>query len=66
MYNTSSYSFKKTRTIVKKLAEEKQERYIARGKKTVAQLAEFARKIGEEKITIIEEKDGEANLENIR
>ena len=39
------------------MANDKKEKYIARGKKTVNQLAEFARKNGEEKISIIEEKE---------
>lgn len=57
MITTSRYSSKKTREFAKKLAEDGSERYVARGKKTIAELALIARKSGEERISIIEEKD---------
>ncbi len=46
-----------TRKKARKLATENKERYIARGKKTIKELAEWARKNGEEIITILEEKE---------
>lgn len=54
MYTTSRYAPVKTREVAKKLAKDNNELYIARGKKTIEQLVEFARKKGEEKINVVE------------
>ena len=56
MMTTSRYSSEATRRFAKDLAKENGERYIARGKKTIDELAVLARKSGEETITIIEER----------
>lgn len=56
MYTTSRYSSAETRKFARRLAEKNKERYTARGKKTVEQLVSFARKTGEEKITIVRER----------
>jgi rRNA maturation protein Rpf1 len=57
MITTSRYSSRKTREFAKKLAAEGAESYVARGKKTIDQIAAFARKKGEESIRVIEEKE---------
>ncbi|MBI5228168.1 hypothetical protein HY988_06270 [Candidatus Micrarchaeota archaeon] len=57
MITTSRYATSETRKHAKKLGTENGERYLARGKKTIRQLVEWARKNGEEFITILEEKD---------
>ncbi|MBD3210010.1 hypothetical protein GF318_01365 [Candidatus Micrarchaeota archaeon] len=62
MYSTSRYASKETRELAKKLARENRESYISRGKHTIAQLAEIARKKGEERVHIVEEKSGRAAL----
>lgn len=61
MYTTSRYASKDTRSLAKSMAEKCGERYVARGKKTVASLAEDARRAGDSEITIIEEKGGAAS-----
>lgn len=55
MFTTSRYSSTKTRELAKKLAIENKEIYVARGKKTIDQLVQLARKKGEEKITVLED-----------
>ncbi len=57
MITTSRYASVETRNNARKLATQNREQYIARGKKTVLALVEWARKNGEESITILEEKD---------
>jgi rRNA maturation protein Rpf1 len=51
-----------TRSLARRMAAETSERYVARGKKTIEQLSELARKEGEESITVIEERGGKAAL----
>lgn len=46
----------KTRSLAKRMA--KGQRYLARGKRTVEALVQYARRMGEQDIEIIEEKDG--------
>ncbi len=58
MFTTSRYASRETRSLARKLAAEAGERYFARGKKTVSALADFARKAGEERVTIVEESSG--------
>lgn len=55
MFTTSRYSSTKTRELAKKLAIENKEIYVARGKKTIDQLVQLARKKGEEKIAVLED-----------
>ncbi|MFH1520557.1 MAG: hypothetical protein ABID61_02850 [Candidatus Micrarchaeota archaeon] len=57
MYTTSRYSSIKTRELAKKLANENNEIYVARGKKTIDQLVQLARKKGEERITVLDENN---------
>lgn len=57
MFTTSRYSSTKTRELAKKLASESKEIYVARGKKTIDQLVQLARKKGDEKITVLEEQE---------
>jgi rRNA maturation protein Rpf1 len=58
MLTTSRYASQETRKAAREMAGECGERYIARGKKTVEELARLARRAGEERITIIEEREG--------
>ena len=53
MYSTSRYASKETRQQAKKLGE-----YFSRGKKTISQLVDIARKKGYHKIGILREKNG--------
>lgn len=54
---TSRYASKATRDLAKKITAEKSAEYLARGKKTVHQLAESAWKKGHDRILVIEEED---------
>ncbi|MFN7991153.1 MAG: hypothetical protein U0R44_03260 [Candidatus Micrarchaeia archaeon] len=58
MFTTSRYASQETRKLAMEMAKGCSERYIARGKKTVEDLAGFARRNGESAINIIEEKQG--------
>lgn len=60
MYTTSRYASAATRSAARALAEKAGEPYAARGKKTIAQLADHARRSGEELVRIVEERDGRA------
>lgn len=62
MITTSRYASAQTRAFARGMARECGEAYVARGKKTIAQLATSARKAGEGQVGIIEEKDGRAAL----
>jgi len=57
MFTTSRYASLQTRKYAKGIAKEKDESYFNRGKHTISELVEKARKMGEEYIHIIEEKD---------
>ena len=63
MYTTSRYSSVKTRELAKALAKENNEIYVARGKKTIEQLVEFARKKGEERIIVVDDNEKPATIE---
>lgn len=58
MFTTSRYASRETRRFASTMAEEKGERYAARGKRTIADLAADARKRGEAEITVVEERGG--------
>jgi rRNA maturation protein Rpf1 len=67
MLTTSRYCSRETRDFAKKLAAEESAPYVARGKKTIEDLASLARKAGEDKILIIEEReDRPHNIAEIR
>ncbi|MBN1170035.1 hypothetical protein JXA56_03345 [Candidatus Micrarchaeota archaeon] len=53
MYTTSRYASEKTRRKAKTLGE-----FFSRGKKTISQLADMARKKGHHMIGIVREKNG--------
>ena len=57
MFTTSRYASEKARKLARKLAEENKEPYVSRGKHTIQQLAEIARKKGEERICVVEDKE---------
>ena len=58
MITTSRYASQETRSLAQRMAKEKGQRYMARGKRTVDSLVSYARRMGEEHIEIVEEKDG--------
>ncbi|MBU0527033.1 MAG: hypothetical protein ABH983_06245 [Candidatus Micrarchaeota archaeon] len=58
MFTTSRYASEKSRKLAHRLAKEKKELFICRGKHTIAALVEIARKKGEKKISIVEEEKG--------
>jgi rRNA maturation protein Rpf1 len=58
MFTTSRYASVETKKLARRLAEEKNGLFLSRGKKTIEELVEFARKRGEELIAIIEEEGG--------
>jgi rRNA maturation protein Rpf1 len=62
MITTSRYASEETRRLAKALAQSRKERYVARGKKTIAHLAEEARRLGESAISVIEERGGKAAI----
>ena len=59
MFTTSRYASAKTRKLAARTAADADEPFVARGKHTVVQLVEIARRRGEEHISIIEESRGE-------
>ena len=59
MYTTSRYASRKTCEQAKKLARENGERYCARGKRTIDDLAKLALSLGDRFINILREKEGE-------
>ena len=58
MFTTSRYASAKTKEKARRLARENNELFLARGKRTISELVLFARKKGEERISVLEEKDG--------
>lgn len=58
MITTSRYASEATRKAARELAEREGEAYSARGKKTIGHLAAEARRIGEARIRVIEERAG--------
>lgn len=56
MFTTSRYASESTRKLAQQMAKKDNEIFISRGKHTIAQLAEIARRKGEEHISIIEEQ----------
>jgi rRNA maturation protein Rpf1 len=58
MWTTSRYCSSVTRSLCMKLARSCGSSYVARGKKTIVQLADLARRKGDSKINILEEKAG--------
>lgn len=58
MFTTSRYASAETRGLAQKLALERGELFLSRGKRTVAEIAEFARKNGEALVSIVEEDNG--------
>jgi rRNA maturation protein Rpf1 len=58
MITTSRYAGPETRRKAMAMAFEAGEPFVARGKRTIAQLVAMARKNGEERISIVEERGG--------
>jgi len=56
MFTTSRYASEKARKAARKMAKENNEPFVSRGKHTIAELADLARRKGEERICIIEER----------
>ena len=54
MITTSRYASKKTREFARKAGTF----YVSRGKKTIDDIAEYARRKGESEVVIVEEKNG--------
>ena len=58
MFTTSRYASEDTRELALVLAEKSDDLFISRGKRTIANLVEIARKRGENRISILEEHKG--------
>ncbi len=58
MITTSRYASESTRRLARMMAASRNDAYIARGKKTVDELAALARKRGDSRISVIEEEGG--------
>lgn len=58
IYTTSRYASALTRRFASELAESESSAYLARGKKTIREIAESARRRGEETVFIVEEREG--------
>ena len=58
MFTTCRYASKKTRELAKWFSSAFDQNYYARGKKTVSKFVELSRKIGDERVFIVKEKDG--------
>jgi len=63
MYTTSRYASEETRRKARKLASGAGEPYIARGKHTIDQLADIARRRGQHRISILQDRSGIAVIE---
>jgi rRNA maturation protein Rpf1 len=57
LITTSRYASEETREYARRLAKESEERFVSRGKHTIDGLAGLARREGEERILIVEERD---------
>ena len=67
MYTTSRYASLETRKFASRLAKDEATIYAARGKKTIGQMAEYARRNGHEDIFVVEERGGKpAKIARIR
>lgn len=62
MITTSRYASPETRDFARSMAREAGERFVARGKKTIEQLAALARRDGDGRVSIVEERGGKAAL----
>ena len=62
MITTSRYASSGTRAMARLMASGSGDVFTARGKRTVEQLVSLARKKGDERITIIEERDGKPSV----
>lgn len=60
MITTSRYASDKTRKIAKKLSGKLGTFFASRGKKTIEELVEYARKKGETELMVVEENEGTA------
>jgi rRNA maturation protein Rpf1 len=58
MFTTSRYAGRETRRGAQKMAAEAGEPYVARGKRTIADIAALARKTGESRVSVVEERGG--------
>ncbi len=58
LLTTSRYASDETRRAARALAASSGSRFVARGKKTIAELAEFARRNGDATIGVLEERGG--------
>lgn len=58
MWTTTRYASKDTRDKAESLAHLTKSKYFARGKRTIAQLVDFARQMGFERIRIVGESSG--------
>ncbi len=58
LLTTSRYASEETRKAARSLAASSGARFVARGKKTIAALAEFARRAGDASVGIVEERGG--------
>jgi hypothetical protein len=65
LITTSRYASRQTRSLARSMAADSGERYVARGKKTISQLALLAHRIGDERIAVIEERGGLASVEAV-
>jgi len=62
MYTTSRYASGETRGFARRLATRNRETYVARGKKTIAELAAMARECGQESVIVVEERGGKPTI----
>ncbi len=62
MITTSRYASSETRGMARRMAADSGDVSVARGKRTVEQLVSLARRKGEDRITIIEERDGKPSI----
>jgi rRNA maturation protein Rpf1 len=55
MFTTSRYASVETKKLARTLAKENDELFLSRGKRTIEELVEFARKRGEAQISVVED-----------
>ncbi len=58
MITTSRYSSEKTRRLAKSIAARLETFYVSRGKKSIDDIVDYARRKGESEIIVVEEEKG--------
>ncbi len=58
MYTTSRYAKAETRKLAREMARRDDQQYISRGKKSLWDIADLARRIGDEEVLVLRQERG--------